>query len=60
MLNIGLGFVKQVSNIAKRAGIEIMKVYRTEFSVETKDDNSQVTKADLLAEALILRSIREG
>ena len=60
MLNIGLGFVKQVSHIAKRAGIEIMKVYRTEFSVETKDDNSQVTKADLLAEALILRSIREG
>ena len=60
MLNIGLGFVKQVSDIAKRAGTEIMKVYGTEFSVKTKDDNSQVTEADLLAEALILRSIREG
>lgn len=60
MLNISLGFVKQVADIAKRAGTEIMKVYETDFSVETKDDNSPVTKADDLAEALILRSIREG
>ena len=60
MLNIGLDFVKQVSDIAKRAGIEIMKVYKTDFIVDTKDDNSPVTEADQLAEALILRSIREG
>ena len=60
MLNIGLDFVKQVSDIAKRAGIEIMKVYKTDFTVDTKNDNSPVTEADQLAEALILRSIREG
>lgn len=60
MLNIGLGFVKQVADISKRAGTEIMKVYKTDFSVETKGDNSPVTKADKLAEAIILRSIREG
>ena len=60
MLNIGLDFVKQVSDVAKRAGIEIMKVYNTDFIVDTKEDNSPVTEADQLAEALILRSIREG
>ncbi len=60
MLNIGLDFVKQVSDIAKRAGTEIMKIYKTDFTVETKSDNSPVTEADQLAEALILRSIREG
>ena len=60
MLNISLDFVKQVSDISKRAGNEIMQVYGTDFNVETKDDNSPVTKADKLAEALILRSIREG
>ncbi len=60
MLNIGLGFVKQVADISKRAGVEIMKVYQTDFTVDTKDDSSPVTKADLMAEAVILRSIREG
>jgi 3'(2'), 5'-bisphosphate nucleotidase len=60
VLNIGLDFVKQVSDIAKRAGIEIMKVYKTDFIIDTKDDDSPVTEADQLAEALILRSIREG
>lgn len=60
MLSLGLGFVKQVSGIATRAGAEIMKVYETDFAVETKDDQSPVTKADKVAEAVILRSIREG
>ncbi len=60
MLNIGLGFVKQVSDIAKRAGAEIMKVYESDFTVETKSDKSPVTRADTIAEAMILRSIREG
>lgn len=60
MLNLGLGFVKQVSGIATRAGAEIMKIYETDFEVETKNDNSPVTKADKVAEAIILRSIREG
>ncbi len=60
MLNIGLGFVQQIADITKRAGGEIMRVYETDFEVETKDDSSPVTKADQLAENLILRSIREG
>jgi len=60
LLNIGLGFVQQIVDVAKRAGSEIMGVYETDFDVETKDDDSPVTKADQLAENLILRSIREG
>jgi 3'(2'), 5'-bisphosphate nucleotidase len=60
VLNIGLDFVKQVADISKRAGVEIMKIYKTDFIVDTKNDNSPVTEADQLAEALILRSIREG
>ena len=60
MLNIGLGFVQQIADITKRAGVEIMRVYETNFEVETKDDSSPVTAADKLAETLIIRSIREG
>lgn len=60
MLNIGLGFVQQIADITKRAGGEIMKVYKTDFDVENKADSSPVTVADKLAEKLILRSIREG
>jgi len=60
VLNIGLGLVKQVADVAKRAGAEIMKIYQTDFQVETKEDNSPVTAADQAAEDVILRSIREG
>lgn len=60
MLNIGLGFIQQIADVAKRAGGEIMNVYETDFDVETKEDSSPVTKADQLAESLILRSILEG
>ena len=60
MLSIGLGFAKQVVDIARRAGNEIMRVYETDFAVEEKADSSPVTAADQAAETLILRTIREG
>jgi 3'(2'), 5'-bisphosphate nucleotidase len=60
LLNIGLGFVNQIVDITRRAGNEIMRVYDTDFEVQTKGDASPVTAADQLAENLILRSIREG
>ena len=60
MLNISLGMLEQVGVIAKRAGQEIMKIYGTDFDVETKADSSPVTEADRVAEDLIVRSIREG
>ena len=60
MLNIGLGLIDSLVEISKRAGDAIMKVYATDFTVDTKDDSSPVTDADKIAETLILRSIREG
>jgi len=60
VLNIGLGLAKQVVDVSRRAGVEIMKIYQTDFAVEAKDDNSPVTQADQAAENLILRAIREG
>ena len=57
-LNIGLGLVKQVVELARRAGEEIMKVYNTDFAVETKADSSPVTQADRIAETLITETIK--
>ncbi len=60
MINIGLGLAKQLVGIARRAGNEIMRIYRTDFDVEAKGDASPVTQADRVAEELITRAIREG
>lgn len=60
VLNIGFGLMEQVADISKRAGREIMKIYESGFTVTAKTDSSPVTEADHAAEALIVRSIREG
>lgn len=46
--------------IALAAGKEIMRVYRTDFSVSHKDDRSVLTEADGLAEAIILKGLAEA
>lgn len=46
--------------IALSAGKEIMRVYRTDFSVSHKDDHSVLTEADGLAEAIILKGLAEA
>lgn len=58
-LNIGMGTIKQVCELAVRAGEEIMKVYNSDFAIESKEDSSPVTEADRRAEALITKAIRE-
>ena len=45
-------------DIARRAGAEIMKVYATDFDVETKSDSSPVTEADLRAHAVIVDGLQ--
>jgi 3'(2'), 5'-bisphosphate nucleotidase len=60
LLNIGLGLAKDIAAISRRAGAEIMNIYQTDFDVQSKGDNSPVTKADQVAEDLIIRAIREG
>jgi len=49
-----------LASIALAAGQEIMRVYRTDFSVEKKLDQSMLTQADGLAEALILARLAEA
>jgi len=58
-LNITNRLVNQVRDLASRAGVEIMEIYNTGFEVGAKADNSPVTEADLRAEFLITRGIRE-
>ena len=59
-LNITLGLMEQIADLAKRAGNEIMNIYNTDFAVEVKADSSPVTEADQIAEDLITRGIQEG
>ena len=59
-LNITINLMEQIGNLAKSAGKEIMKIYTTDFAVETKADSSPVTEADKIAEDLITSGIREG
>jgi 3'(2'), 5'-bisphosphate nucleotidase len=49
-----------LAGIALAAGKEIMRVYRTDFSVEMKLDASLLTEADGLAEAIILKELCEA
>ncbi|HBC07158.1 MAG TPA: 3'(2'),5'-bisphosphate nucleotidase [Rhodospirillaceae bacterium] len=57
MLTIDLSLLERVADIARRAGAQILTVYKTDFEVETKGDNSPVTQADRLAEDLITQAI---
>ncbi|NQU59244.1 MAG: 3'(2'),5'-bisphosphate nucleotidase CysQ [Rhodospirillales bacterium] len=59
-LNITIDLMEQIGDLAKSAGKEIMKIYNTDFVVETKADSSPVTEADRIAEELIIRGLREG
>ena len=52
-LTVTSKMVDTTVDIARRAGAEIMKIYATDFDVESKDDKSPVTAADRAAETLI-------
>ncbi|WP_193335454.1 3'(2'),5'-bisphosphate nucleotidase CysQ [Devosia beringensis] len=49
--------VEQLIGVALEAGAEVMRLYDTDFEVRFKDDNSPVTKADVVAEAIILAGL---
>lgn len=51
-------FHKALVDIALEAGAEIMAIYNSDdFGVETKDDDSPITKADLAANAVIEKGL---
>jgi 3'(2'),5'-bisphosphate nucleotidase len=52
------GQLTTLVEIALAAGAVIMAVYRTDFSVETKADDSPVTEADQRAEEIIVAALK--
>ncbi|MEX0706376.1 MAG: 3'(2'),5'-bisphosphate nucleotidase CysQ [Woeseia sp.] len=50
--------VEPVTELAQRAGEAILKVYRTDFAVSHKGDDSPLTKADLAAHRIITDGLR--
>lgn len=48
----------ELTEIARSAGAEILKVYAEDFTAARKADQSPVTAADLAAEAVILAALR--
>ena len=58
-VNITLDTVDKVRTLARTAGAAIMKIYESGFTVETKSDDSPVTRADRLAEEIIVAGLRK-
>lgn len=49
--------IPHLLDITQRAGEKILKVYRTDFEVQYKDDKSPVTEADMAAHHLIVDAL---
>ncbi|WP_345890911.1 3'(2'),5'-bisphosphate nucleotidase CysQ [Devosia oryzisoli] len=52
--------ISSLADIALLSGQEILRIYGTEFVVETKADQSPVTLADVAAEAIIVGALRDA
>lgn len=57
---IGSIEIEKVKEIAVQAGAEILEIYGTEFSVETKGDESPLTEADRKANFVIVKALTES
>lgn len=49
--------IDPVAGLAREAGNAILEIYRTDFSVEHKDDDSPLTRADLASHRIITRGL---
>jgi len=49
----------QVVDVAKKAGDAIMRVYKRDFEIYEKSDNSPLTEADLASHKVIVEGLRE-
>ncbi|HJR22494.1 MAG TPA: 3'(2'),5'-bisphosphate nucleotidase CysQ [Dongiaceae bacterium] len=49
---------EQLTEVARHAGAEILKIYAADFTTQRKADQSPVTEADLAAQAVILAALR--
>ena len=52
-------FNKSLKQTICRAGLRIMEIYVQDFDVDYKDDNSPVTKADQIAEEIIIADLKD-
>ena len=50
-------WVKRITQIVEEAGAEILKVYETDFEIQTKSDESPLTQADLAAHQVIVAGL---
>ena len=48
-----------IENIARKAGAAIMEIYKTEFSVEMKENKSPLTEADKVSNKIILDELKK-
>ncbi len=51
--------IEPVSAIARKAGDAILEVYATDFAVQSKDDDSPLTQADLASHRVIMAGLAE-
>ena len=51
--------IEQVVSISRLAGREILKIYNSNFEIETKADDSPLTAADRAAHELIVQALNE-
>jgi 3'(2'), 5'-bisphosphate nucleotidase len=51
--------IKQVMEIARKAGDVILDIYQKDFTVEYKDDKSPLTEADKLSNEVIIAGLKE-
>jgi len=58
MLTINKALLKSIEQLASEAGEAIMQVYRRDFAVEIKADNSPLTEADKAAHEIIARGLQ--
>ena len=59
MLDLNSDLLLKVSNIAIRAGSEIMKFYIEDPEIFTKKDNSPLTQADLSSNKIIIEELKK-
>jgi ribosomal protein S17E len=50
--------LKEIVEIAKRAGDAIMEIYDKDFTVEYKDDKSPLTEADIASHNIIVEGLQ--
>ena len=59
MMAITEEIIQGVIALTRQAGSAIMEVYKSEFDIHIKDDNSPITAADMKANAIITDGLKE-